>query len=75
MRVLPQFLLWSIGLSSAQTQTTASERDCLARHANGRRRLVEIGVWQGVTTSRLAACMARDGVLFAVDPFPPDASA
>jgi predicted O-methyltransferase YrrM len=42
----------------------------LARHAAGRRRLVEIGVWHGVTTARLRAAMAPDGVLYAVDPFP-----
>lgn len=61
---------WAIGLAPAETQTTEAERDCLARHAAGRKRLVEIGVWHGVTTSRLRGVMARDGVLSAVDPFP-----
>jgi predicted O-methyltransferase YrrM len=32
--------------------------------------LVEIGVWHGVTTSRLRAAMHPNGVLSAVDPFP-----
>lgn len=70
MRVLTHFLLWRAGLAPAETQTTAIERDCLARHAAGRRCLVEIGVWHGVTTRRLRAAMAPDGVLYAVDPFP-----
>jgi predicted O-methyltransferase YrrM len=70
MRVLRHFLLWSAGLAAPETQTTAAERDCLARHAAGRRRVAEIGVWHGVTTCRLRAALAADGVLFAVDPFP-----
>lgn len=71
MRVLTHYLAWTFGLAKAETQTTDAERDCLARHASGRRRLVEIGVWHGVTTRRLRAAMARDGTLTAVDPFPP----
>jgi predicted O-methyltransferase YrrM len=60
-----------IGLARPETQTTEVERDCLVRHASGRRRLVEIGVWHGGTTSRLRSVMASDGVLSAVDPFRP----
>jgi predicted O-methyltransferase YrrM len=59
-----------MGLADAETQTTARERDCLAAHAAGRRRLVEIGVWHGVTTARLRAAMDPAGELSAVDPFP-----
>ena len=70
MRVLTHFVLWSLGLARAETQTTDAERDCLARHAAGRKRLVEVGVWHGVTTRRLRTAMAPDGVLFAVDPYP-----
>jgi predicted O-methyltransferase YrrM len=70
VRVLTHFLLWQLGLARAETQTTQAERDCLARQAAGKRRLAEIGVWHGVTTSRLRAAMAPDGVLFAVDPYP-----
>ena len=70
MNVLKHYLAWTLGLAEAETQTTQAERDCLARHANGRRRLVEIGVWHGVTTRRLRTAMDPDGTLFAVDPFP-----
>ena len=71
MRVLTHYVKWSLGLADAETQTTPAERDCLARHASGRHRVVEIGVWHGVTTKRLRSAMDPDGVLTAVDPFPP----
>ena len=71
MRVLVHYLGWVIGLAGPETQTTDAERECLARYASGRRRLVEIGVWHGLTTSRLRSVMAPDGVLSAVGPFSP----
>lgn len=70
MRVLTHYVKWRLGLADAETQTTPAERDCLARHASGRRRLVEIGVWHGVTTKRLRRVMDPHGMLTAVDPFP-----
>lgn len=70
MSVLTHFLKWNVGLAKAETQTTPAERDCLARHAAGRRFLAEVGVWHGVTTARLRAAMAPDGVLYAIDPYP-----
>jgi predicted O-methyltransferase YrrM len=70
MRVMAHFVLWNLGLAQPETQTSAAERDCLARYASGRKRLVEIGVWHGVTTSRLRSVMTSDAVLFGVDPFP-----
>lgn len=69
MRVMPHFLLWCIGVAKAETQTSDAERNCLAHYATGKRRLVEIGVWHGVTTCRLRKAMASDGVLLAVDPY------
>ena len=70
MRVLTHLLLWRFGLVPAETQTTEAERDCLASHAAGRRRVVEIGVWHAVTTRRLRAAMAGGGQLFAGGPYP-----
>jgi len=58
-----------LGLEPAHTQTTAAERAALVRHAQGRKRLVEIGVYEGFTTAILAQAMAPDGVLHAIDPF------
>ena len=70
MRVLTHYIAWTLGVAPPETQTTQAERDCLVRHATGRRRLVEIGVWHGVTTKRLRGAMDPGGVLTAVDPFP-----
>jgi len=70
VKVLSHYIAWAIGLAPAVTETTTAERDCLARHAAGRRRVVEIGVWHGVTTKRLRAAMHAQGVVSAVDPFP-----
>jgi predicted O-methyltransferase YrrM len=52
------------------TQTTELERDCLARHAAGKKMLAEIGVFHGVTTRRLRSVMDPQGTLVAIDPFP-----
>lgn len=71
MDVLRHFLRWQFGLAPAETQTTEAERDCLAALAAGKRCVVEVGVWHGVTTRRLRSAMAADGVLYAVDPYPP----
>lgn len=70
MRVTTHLVLWRLGLTPAETQTSPGERRTLAAHAAGRRRLVEIGVWHGVTTALLRSVMAPDGTIWAVDPFP-----
>lgn len=70
MSNLSHYLKWSFGLAPAETQTTLAERDCLARQAAGRRVMAEIGVWHGVTTTRLRESMANDGTLYAIDPYP-----
>jgi predicted O-methyltransferase YrrM len=69
MQTINHFALWTIGLKKATTQTSDAERNCLARHANGKRRLAEVGVWHGVTTKRLRGAMDSAGVLFAIDPY------
>lgn len=60
--------LW---LDEARTQTTAAERQCLRKHAMGKRRAIEIGVFEGVSTKVIRHGMDKSGTLFAVDPFPP----
>jgi predicted O-methyltransferase YrrM len=60
-----------IGLDKPYTQTTGAERNCLATYAAGRHRLVEIGVYEGVSTNILAGAMSPTGILYAVDPFTP----
>ncbi len=63
------YLGWSLGLSPAVTQTTEAERDCLVRHVRGRSTIVEIGVFEGVTSRRLRQVMAPTGTFFAIDPY------
>jgi predicted O-methyltransferase YrrM len=69
MRVMTHFGLWMVGLAEPLTQTTERERQCLARYAAGRRKLVEIGVWHGVTTCYLRRSMEKNGELLCVDPY------
>jgi hypothetical protein len=69
MRNLITFLLQWLGFKEPITQTSEAERDCIARHAVRRKRIAEIGVFQGVTTRRLREVMHPEGVLFAIDPF------
>jgi predicted O-methyltransferase YrrM len=71
MRTVIHALGCLIGLEKPDTQTTEAERDCLATYAAGRHRLVEIGVYEGVSTNVLASAMSPTGVLYAVDPFIP----
>lgn len=71
MSVFLHFLKWLFGLAPAEVWTTSAERECLGRHVSGRRKVVEIGVWHGGTSKILRARIARDGVFYAVDPYPP----
>lgn len=66
---MTHFGLWMVGLAEPLTQTTERERQCLAHHAAGRRKLVEIGVWHGVTTCYLRRSMRKDGEILCVDPY------
>jgi predicted O-methyltransferase YrrM len=70
MRILPHFVLWCVGLQRASSLTTGPMQSTLARHARGRKRVVEIGCFHGVNTCNLRRAMHPEGVLFAVDPFP-----
>lgn len=62
-----RWVRYRLGLVKADTQTTEAERACLARHAAGRRSLVELGVMHGVTTALLRRAMAPDGVVTGID--------
>ena len=63
------YVRYRLGLASASTQTSEAERACLRRHAAGKKRLVEIGVWHGVNTKAFREAMSPEGVMLAVDPF------
>lgn len=70
MRSLTRLILWRTGLARIQPWADPAETDCIVRHARGKRRLAEIGVWEGGTTRRIREVMDPRAVLFAVDPFP-----
>ena len=63
-------LLYLLGLSAAEGETTEAERVLLRRLAAGRRRVVEIGVFHGCGSRLLREAMAPDGILTAIDPYP-----
>ncbi len=42
----------------------------MVRYATGKKRLAEVGVWEGLTARQLRSSMASDGVYFAIDPYP-----
>lgn len=63
------YVYYRLGLKPAHTQTSAAEQACLQRHAQGKRRLAEIGVYHGANTLRFRQVMAPDGVLLAIDPY------
>jgi predicted O-methyltransferase YrrM len=62
LRVLAHF-------DTPNTQTTLAEQQALKRHASGRRRAVEIGVYEGANTRLIADHLEASGVLYAIDPF------
>jgi predicted O-methyltransferase YrrM len=70
MRVMVHFVRWRVGIDRPSSQTNERERAHLVRHATGRRKLVEIGVWEGLTTTYLRRAMPPDAELLCVDPYP-----
>jgi len=70
MKSLRRLLLWRLGRIAVSPWADPGETACLVEYARNKRRLAEIGVWEGGTTKILRQVMAPDGVLFAIDPFP-----
>jgi predicted O-methyltransferase YrrM len=70
MNSLRRLLLWRLGRIAISPWASPGETECLVEYARNKRRLAEIGVWEGGTTKMLRQAMASDGVLFAIDPFP-----
>ncbi len=70
MNVLIHFLLWNIGLAKPWTWYSRQECECLEKYARGKKKLAEIGCWQGVNTLRIREAMDPRGTLYAVDPYP-----
>lgn len=60
---------YRLGWDEAQSQTTREERAAISRHAAGKSRAVEIGVYEGVTTGVIACALAEGATLYGIDPF------
>src|SRR5580704_2433590 len=58
-----------LGLRPALAQHTATEHAAFRKWAAGRRRVVEIGVAEGVSALALREGMAEDATLYLIDPF------
>ena len=71
---LLHFVRWRLGLDIAEQWMAPEESACLIAHARGKKRLAEIGVWEGGTTRRLCEVMASDATIHAIDPYPPGRS-
>lgn len=68
-RTFAHYVAVSIGLGSPHTQTTEAERELLSKQLPGRKRIVEVGVYEGFTTRVLADASDPDATIFGVDPF------
>jgi predicted O-methyltransferase YrrM len=53
----------------AFSQTSETERACLAKHASQLKSAVEIGTFMGVTAAVIAKVLSPDGFLYCVDPY------
>jgi predicted O-methyltransferase YrrM len=68
-KVFAHYLRVLFGSELPHTQTTQAERDLLTAHLPGRKRIVEIGVFEGFTTRLLAQHSDPDATVYAVDRF------
>jgi len=64
------YLRYMIGVDKANTQTTEAERALLGRVAPKCKVIVELGVFEGVSSRVLRTAMDEDAELYCIDPFP-----
>lgn len=64
------YIKYKLGISPAYTQTSEKEQECLRKYATGKKRLAEIGVFEGVNTKNFRSVMDDNGVILAIDPYP-----
>lgn len=69
VRTLLHVLKYFLGLEPAASQTTKAERVAVGRYLAGRKCLVEIGVFEGVTTAAIGQGLDEGAVLYGIDPF------
>jgi predicted O-methyltransferase YrrM len=66
---LIHFIKFTFGFEQPFSQTTKSEQLAIAKYAKGAKNAVEIGVFEGVNTVIIGKALARNGILYAIDPF------
>ncbi len=71
MEQLLHLIKYRLRLEDPMGWMIPEEREALLRHAAGKKRLAEVGVWEGVTTRELRRGMSPTGTIFAIDPYPP----
>lgn len=64
------FMLYHCGLQSARTQTSQPERNILQKYASGQYCVVELGVFEAVTTRVMRQVLHPKGCIYGIDPFP-----
>src|SRR5262245_26313903 len=64
------YLLYRIGLDEARTPLTSGEQRLLRKLVPGRKVIVELGVFEGVSSRIMRSAMDADAEIFCVDPFP-----
>jgi len=58
-----------IGVDFPETQTTEMERQMLSKFLQGRKCIIEIGVFEGFTTRWLSFKADPDAIVYGIDPF------
>src|SRR5947209_11525406 len=66
-----EFCEYLLGLRKARTSDSEEELALLSRWAAGSKNVIEVGVFEGVASARMAAALPADGRIFLVDPFFP----
>lgn len=66
---LIHYIKVKLGIDVAETQTTDLEKKALIKYVNGKKVVIEIGVFEGANTVMLAKHMGQEGKLYGIDPF------
>lgn len=64
-----RFMAIAVGAQQPKTQTTEAERALLKKYLNGKKKVVEIGVFEGFTTKFLTEHSDANTRVWGVDPF------
>jgi hypothetical protein len=64
------YIRYRLGLDPAATQMTEAERVLLRQLAPGRKKIVELGTFEGVSALIMREAMDADAELCCIDPFP-----